>query len=144
MDQVTLRAQPRAVFGTRPSKRLRREGMVPATVYGKGSDAISITVNGRELYSALHTEAGRNEISRETGIPPTTVSRTTAYKDHQARKRTTKGRKPKTRSLSNVEQVAVEGQRHEVLNQLIAEHEADFEASPLEERGDNPRAETWG
>lgn len=62
MDQVTLRAQPRALFGTRPSKRLRREGMVPATVYGKGSDAISITVNGRELYSALHTEAGRNAL----------------------------------------------------------------------------------
>ncbi len=62
MDQVTLRAQPRAVFGTRPSRRLRRQGLVPATVYGKGSDAQSITVNSRELYSALHTEAGRNAL----------------------------------------------------------------------------------
>jgi large subunit ribosomal protein L25 len=35
---------------------------VPATVYGKGSDAVSITVNQRELYSALHTEAGRNAL----------------------------------------------------------------------------------
>jgi large subunit ribosomal protein L25 len=35
---------------------------VPATVYGKGSEALSITVNGRELYSALHTEAGRNAL----------------------------------------------------------------------------------
>jgi large subunit ribosomal protein L25 len=62
MDQVTLRAQPRAVFGTRPAKRLRRDGLVPATVYGKGADAKSITVNGRELYSALHTDAGRNAL----------------------------------------------------------------------------------
>jgi large subunit ribosomal protein L25 len=62
MDQVTLRAQPRAVFGTRPAKRLRRDGLVPATVYGKGADAKSITVNGRELYGALHTDAGRNAL----------------------------------------------------------------------------------
>ncbi|MCP4308470.1 MAG: 50S ribosomal protein L25 [bacterium] len=62
MDQVTLRAHPRAVFGTRPTKRLRREGLVPAVVYGKDSDAKSITVDGRELYSVLHTEAGRNAL----------------------------------------------------------------------------------
>lgn len=62
MDQVTLRAQPRGDFGTRPSKRLRREGLVPATVYGKNSDAKSITVDGRELYKVLHTEAGRNAL----------------------------------------------------------------------------------
>ena len=62
MEQVTLRAQPRAVFGTRPSKRLRREGLVPATVYGKDTDTTSITVDSRELYSALHTEAGRNAL----------------------------------------------------------------------------------
>jgi large subunit ribosomal protein L25 len=62
MDQVTLRAQPRAEFGTRPSRRLRRQGLVPATVYGKSIDAVSITVDRRELYSALHTEAGRNAL----------------------------------------------------------------------------------
>jgi large subunit ribosomal protein L25 len=62
MDQVTLRAQPRADFGTRPSRRLRRQGLVPATVYGKNIETASITVDGRELYSALHTEAGRNAL----------------------------------------------------------------------------------
>lgn len=62
MAQVTLRAQPRVVFGTRPSRRLRREGLIPATVYGRSSDAVSITVNSRDLYSALHTAAGRNAL----------------------------------------------------------------------------------
>jgi len=62
MEQVTLSATPRAEKGTRPSRRLRRQGLVPATVYGKNADAKSITVNGRELYSALHTEAGRNAL----------------------------------------------------------------------------------
>ena len=62
MDQVTLSAQPRTAFGTRPSRRLRRQGLVPATVYGKNAAAKSITVDGRELYAALHTEAGRNAL----------------------------------------------------------------------------------
>ncbi|MDJ0923930.1 MAG: 50S ribosomal protein L25 [Acidimicrobiia bacterium] len=62
MDQVTLRAQPRTEQGTRPSRRLRRRGLVPATVYGKNIATTSISVDGRELYSALHTEAGRNAL----------------------------------------------------------------------------------
>jgi large subunit ribosomal protein L25 len=36
--------------------------LVPATIYGKSTEAKSITVDGRELYSALHTEAGRNAL----------------------------------------------------------------------------------
>lgn len=62
MEQVTIGAQPRAALGTRASRRLRRQGLVPATVYGKNADPKSIIVNGRELYSALHTEAGRNAL----------------------------------------------------------------------------------
>lgn len=62
MEQVTLRAEPRAELGTRPSRRLRRLGRIPATVYGKTAATQSITVDGRELYSALHTEAGRNAL----------------------------------------------------------------------------------
>ena len=49
MEQVTLRAQPRAVFGTHPSKRLRRDGFVPATIYGSTTETKSITLDGREL-----------------------------------------------------------------------------------------------
>lgn len=62
MEQVTLSARPRSEKGTRPSRRLRRQGLVPATVYGKSTDVKSITVDGRELYGALHTEAGRNAL----------------------------------------------------------------------------------
>jgi large subunit ribosomal protein L25 len=62
MDQVTLSAQPRSAIGTRASRRLRRQGLVPATVYGRNAEAKSITVDGRALYSTLHTEAGRNAL----------------------------------------------------------------------------------
>jgi large subunit ribosomal protein L25 len=35
---------------------------VPATVYGRDRDPVSVAVNARELYSVLHTEAGINAL----------------------------------------------------------------------------------
>ena len=62
MDQVILRAEPRTDFGTRPSRRSRRAGSVPAIVYGRGLDTLSVSVGRRELHAALHTEAGANAL----------------------------------------------------------------------------------
>jgi large subunit ribosomal protein L25 len=41
---------------------LRAEGRVPATVYGLGSDAVSVSVDWRELRGALTTDAGVNAL----------------------------------------------------------------------------------
>lgn len=62
MDQITLRAAERTESGSRPARRLRRSGLVPATIYGRGMDARSVTVDVKELFSALHTEAGLNAL----------------------------------------------------------------------------------
>lgn len=62
MDQVTLRAEARTESGSRPAKRLRRSGLVPAVVYGRGIDPVPVTVSARDLYTVLHTEAGANAI----------------------------------------------------------------------------------
>jgi large subunit ribosomal protein L25 len=62
MDQVTLRAEARTDSGSRPAKRLRRSGLVPAVVYGRGIAPVSVTVSERELYTALHTDAGANAL----------------------------------------------------------------------------------
>lgn len=62
MDQVTLRAEPRTEIGTRPARRLRRDGRIPAVVYGRGSESLSVTVASRDLFSVLHTEAGLNAL----------------------------------------------------------------------------------
>jgi large subunit ribosomal protein L25 len=35
---------------------------VPAVVYGRGQDALSVEINARELDAALHTEAGTNAL----------------------------------------------------------------------------------
>lgn len=62
MDQVSLKAEPRDEFGSRPSRRLRRTGRVPAVVYGRGLETRSVAVDRRELYGVLHTEAGTNAL----------------------------------------------------------------------------------
>lgn len=58
--EVTLKADTGRESGTRASRRLRRQGRVPAIVYGRGSEPVSVSVDKRELNAALSTEAGRN------------------------------------------------------------------------------------
>lgn len=62
-DQITLRARSGRTTGSRASRRLRREGQVPAIVYGKDVDApINVAVNHHDLVAALSTEAGTNAL----------------------------------------------------------------------------------
>ena len=46
MPDATLTAKPRPEPGSRPAGRLRREGLVPAVVYGLGTDTMSVTRPG--------------------------------------------------------------------------------------------------
>ncbi len=62
MSETTLRAEPGRTTGSRASRRLRRDGMVPAVLYGKDSEPISVAVEERELRQALSTDAGLNAI----------------------------------------------------------------------------------
>ena len=47
-ERATLNATTRTEFGTRISKRLRRDGKVPGVVYSDGKDAISFQVESRD------------------------------------------------------------------------------------------------
>jgi large subunit ribosomal protein L25 len=62
MDQVTLAAEPRDLAGSRPARRMRRTGRIPAVVYGRGIDPIHVSVDKLALYSALRSEAGFNTL----------------------------------------------------------------------------------
>ena len=62
MPDTTLVAEPRTTLGSRPSGRLRREGKVPAVVYGLGTDTVSVTVPARELQHILAGESGANTL----------------------------------------------------------------------------------
>jgi large subunit ribosomal protein L25 len=54
-DQQTLSAEPRDRAGKGASRYLRREGRVPAVIYGDKKEPISISVNERELAKMLGT-----------------------------------------------------------------------------------------
>jgi large subunit ribosomal protein L25 len=61
MERVELTARPRTSLGSGAARRFRRQGQVPAVVYGHGEPA-SILVDGRSLDKALRTKAGTNVI----------------------------------------------------------------------------------
>jgi large subunit ribosomal protein L25 len=76
--QVTLRAETGREPGSRPSRRLRRRGLVPAVVYGKHLAPFPVAVNAHDLYVALHTEAGLNaliNLETEGAEPRLTMAR---------------------------------------------------------------------
>jgi large subunit ribosomal protein L25 len=58
--KVELKVSPREVLGKKV-KRLRREGLIPANVYGHALESVSIQVPKDDLVHLLRT-AGRNEI----------------------------------------------------------------------------------
>jgi len=62
MSEVTLRAETGRATGSRESRRLRKTGRVPAIVYGKSTDPITVAVDAHDLHMALHTEAGSNAL----------------------------------------------------------------------------------
>ena len=52
-DRATLKVKPREIFGSRASRRLRRDGLVPGVVYGHGREARPFQVSDRELRHLL-------------------------------------------------------------------------------------------
>jgi large subunit ribosomal protein L25 len=78
MEQVSLRARAGRNPGSRESRRIRREGQVPAVVYGPDVEPIPVAVDSHDLHLALHTEAGSNAIINleiEKGNTLTTMAR---------------------------------------------------------------------
>lgn len=49
MEKLTLAVMPRTVWGKGPSRRLRRQGYIPAILYGKETEPVSLSVPEREL-----------------------------------------------------------------------------------------------
>ena len=62
MADITLAAEPRSERGSRPAGRLRRQGLVPAVIYGLGTDTRSVAVPSRELAHVLAGESGANTL----------------------------------------------------------------------------------
>ena len=53
MSEVRIEAEQRTEFGKGAARRIRRDGKIPAVMYGHGTDPVHITLPGRELTRAL-------------------------------------------------------------------------------------------
>ena len=62
ITDITVNASVRDGVGKGYSRRLRMQGMIPASVYGEGQDPVAVAVNARELAKILRSDTGHNTI----------------------------------------------------------------------------------
>jgi large subunit ribosomal protein L25 len=62
MADATLTAERRNAAGKRPAGRLRREGLLPAVVYGLDQESVPVTVSARDLTHILAGPSGVNTL----------------------------------------------------------------------------------
>ena len=62
MSKQILNVEVREQSGKGISRRLRAAGRIPAVVYGKGMESVTVSVATRELSEAIAGEGGRNHI----------------------------------------------------------------------------------
>jgi large subunit ribosomal protein L25 len=61
-EQSILEAQPRTPGTKNDARRVRKQGKVPAVVYGAGKDAVPVSLDPRQVSRILHSETGRNSV----------------------------------------------------------------------------------
>jgi large subunit ribosomal protein L25 len=66
VPEVRIDATPRTEFGKGPSRRVRRDGKVPAVLYGHHSEPTHLILPGHEVLMALRTP---NVLIRLEGLP---------------------------------------------------------------------------
>jgi len=59
---IKVAAHPRDTRGKNAARRTRREGAIPAVVYGAQKKAIAVAVSPREITQILHSPSGYNTI----------------------------------------------------------------------------------
>src|SRR5246127_4397943 len=57
-----LEAQPRTPGNKNDARRARRQGKIPAVVYGAGKEAVPVSVDPRQVTRILNSESGHNTI----------------------------------------------------------------------------------
>ena len=62
MEQRELNVELRTRTGKGISRQLRSQGLIPGVVYGKGIEAVSVTVNPRDLATAIAGDGGQNNL----------------------------------------------------------------------------------
>jgi large subunit ribosomal protein L25 len=61
-EKFVVKAEKRVGRGTNFARGLRREGKIPATVYGGGGDAVAITAELSDLAAIIRSDSGANTL----------------------------------------------------------------------------------
>jgi large subunit ribosomal protein L25 len=61
-DQVVVEAAPRTTRGKNEARRLRQSGKVPAVLYGGKGNAVTLSVNAKQVGAILRSESGQNTL----------------------------------------------------------------------------------
>ncbi len=59
---IKIKGEIREFFGKNASRRLRREGRVPANLYGTAAKNVSLILDKKDIFEILRSEAGENTI----------------------------------------------------------------------------------
>jgi large subunit ribosomal protein L25 len=62
MDQITVEARPRDDRGKNAARRMRRQGHVPAVLYGGEGNSLTLAVNTKQLSAIMRSQSGHNTI----------------------------------------------------------------------------------
>ena len=61
-ENNVLEAQPRTPGNKNEARRVRRGGKLPGVLYGAGKEALSLTLDPRQVTRILHSGTGHNTI----------------------------------------------------------------------------------
>ncbi len=73
---ITIKCETRDVFGKNASRRFRREGKVPAVLYGGNEPNTHLMLQKKDIFGILRSESGENTIFKatfETGSKDTMI-----------------------------------------------------------------------
>ena len=70
MAKSVLNVETRVRVGKGGSRKVRRDGLIPAVVYGKGIEALNLRLDPKALQQAVATEAGWNTLVTLKGDGP--------------------------------------------------------------------------
>ena len=70
MPQIRIDAEPRSDFGKGAARRLRRDGKIPAVIYGRGAELQHVSVDAHDLTVALT----KPKVTLDVVLDGTTVS----------------------------------------------------------------------
>ena len=68
-----VKIELREKLGTRYAQRLRKNGRLPASIYGAGSDPVSVSVDEKEIITHLRHGSHVMELDNGDGSPATVL-----------------------------------------------------------------------